>query len=74
MRGIDVARAHDVRGGRERAVDVAAGLLEAQQRLGRRARVDDRVERLVVDLDELGGVLGLARATAASTSATGWPA
>ena len=57
-RGIACRARDHVRGGGERAVDVAAGALEPQQLLGRRARIDDRVERLVVDLDELGGVLG----------------
>ena len=53
-----VARADDVRGGGERAVDVPARALEPHQLLGRRARIDDRVERLVLDLDQLGRVLG----------------
>ena len=57
-RGIACRARDDVRGGGERAVDVAARALEAQQLLGGGARVDDRVERLVLDLDELGGVLG----------------
>jgi len=51
-----VPRADDVRGRGERALDVTAGALEAQQGLGRRARVDHGVERLVVDLDERRGV------------------
>ena len=49
--------AHHRVGGREGPLDVAAHSLPAQQVLGRRVRVDDRVERLVLDLDELGGVL-----------------
>ena len=53
-----VVGADDVRRGGERAVDVTRALLPARQRLGRRARVRDGRQRLVVDLDALGGVLG----------------
>jgi hypothetical protein len=53
-----VVGAHDVRRGREGPVDVTRALLPARQRLGRRAGIADRGQRLVVDLDALGRVLG----------------
>ena len=53
-----VAPGDDVRGPGEGAVDVAAGVRPAHERLVRRAGVDDRLERVVVDLDLLGDVLG----------------
>ena len=50
---------HDVRGGRERRRDVAGALLPARE-LGSPARGSTTaVQRLVVDLDALGGILGL---------------
>ena len=53
-----VLGAHDVGGARERARDVARPLLPARE-LGARPRVEDRRQDLVVDLDAIGGVLGL---------------
>ena len=54
--GDPVAGAHAVRGARQQSIDVAGYPLPAHQRLGGRPRVDDRLERLVLDLDQLGRV------------------
>ena len=51
-------RAHHAVSGGERAVDVACGAREPHQRLRRVPRLEHRIERLVVDFDELGAVLG----------------
>jgi hypothetical protein len=48
----------DVLGAREGGVGVAAGVPPADERVPRLARIDDRLERLVVHLDELREVLG----------------
>ena len=56
--GQRVARAHHVCGRRERAIDIAADLVPVAHRDLRAARVQHGLERLVVDLDQLGGVLG----------------
>ena len=46
-------------GAGERAVDVAGDASPPHQLLRGAAGIDDRVVRLVLDLDELGGILGL---------------
>ena len=72
MRAAEVeALRHDVCGTRERPLDVAVRELDVREvvrtvrfveqrrsRCQRQLGVDDRVERLVVDLDQLAGVLG----------------
>ena len=53
--------ADDERGARQRLVHVAVverAVVDARLGLGRGDRVEHRIERLVVDRDELGGVLG----------------
>ena len=53
-----VARPHHVRRRREGGLHLAAALVPVRHRHAGAARVEHRVERLVVHLDELGGVLG----------------